>query len=903
MRKHFIWMLIAMILGTNLCQTMAQTAYNVPSTGSQTINVCDAIIRDPGGTGTYGNNCNGYIVIQPQMATCVIRLVGTYNTESSYDKLYIYDGVGTTGTALLNGVSGIGTVNVISTTGALTVKFTSDGSVSRDGFELQSSCTGGCACGGSPFNISYSNELNGIRVSWSPSLDPAVSSYILEYGPEGFTPGTGTNVLVNGTSYTMVGLTPGATYDVYLYYDCGNDGVITTEASTFSQFCVPTDNGCIDMTDLNGPNITCYYGTFSNPYQNVGVMDNGPISETSRHTVHTVDALDPRTNNSLHVLPPCELYSVRLGNWNTNSQAESITYDFHVDTMEAAILLLKYAAVLEDPDHTSIEQPRFKFELLDQNNQMIDPTCGSADFIANANLGWNAGISGVLWKDWTFVGTDLTNYHGQNIRIRLTTYDCDQGGHFGYAYFNLNCKKKVISVETCGEMSQNTYTAPSGFAYQWFYQNAPNNIISTNQSVTIDMQGQTGTLCCKVISLNNANCFFTLRTSLSPRFPLAQFEASRDSCTYSYHFNNASTISLDGVTPVGTGELCETAHWNFGDGTTSDEYSPTHEYPGPGTYTVQLVSGISDDACQDTATFEINLLANMPQITGDFDVCSGTGTTLHASGGNNYYWLVGTDTVGREENLYVEPEETTIYILSSFAADGCKVDVEQEVVVYQSSDTLVEGSICQGEMFTEYGFNLPAQMAAGNFTRERVLQNINGCDSTVTLSLRVRALPNVELGSDFEHCFDLYGGVELIVPEADCDSYLWSNGQMTRNMMVEYAGTYSVVAKKDDCEKSDEITIVDVCPLTLFFPNAITPANHDGVNDYFQLSSTSDIDEFTIYIYNRYGELVFSSNNPEFQWDGSYQGKIFRNVMYNYVVFCTNKTGRQFTFRGSVTVL
>lgn len=897
---RFMSMLLGIVLFS--INSFAQTTYTMPSSGSQTITTCDATIMDPGGTNTYPNSCSGYIVIQPATPGCVVHLSGTYNTESGWDKIYVYNGVGTGTTPVVDAVSGSGSLDVISTTGPLTLRFTSDGSVTRDGFALNVSCTGSCNCGG-PYGLHFMAADGGVQASWSASMDPTVTNYFLEYGQVGFTPGTGTRIMVTGTNYVIHGLTPGVTYDVYLYFDCGNDGVLTNEISTFGQFCAPTDDACIDFSDLNDPQITCTYGSFSNPYQNIGVVDQGASSQNSRHTLQYTDELDPRTNSQLHTIPPCELYSVRLGNWNTGSEAESISYDFYVDTTEASILLLKYAAVLEDPGHTAAEQPRFKFELLDQNNNMIDPTCGSADYIANSSLGWNAGNSGVLWKDWTYVGTDLSNYHGQTIRIRLTTYDCDQSGHYGYAYFNLNCKKKVITVETCGEMMQNTYTAPSGFAYRWYYQNTPNNVISTNQSLTIDVQGQSGVLCCQVSSLNNSNCYFVLRTSLAPRYPLSIFNAERDGCTWNYSFDNQSTISADGVTPTGTNEPCETAHWDFGDGTTSDEYNPVHEYPGPGNYTVTLVSGISQDACQDTATFQIDLLANLPQISGEFEICNGNGTTLSATGGNTYTWLQGTDSIGVGETIFVDPEVTTTYTLNSFAADGCLVSIDQEVIVHDVSDTLVEAVICQGETFSDFGFNLPAQMVAGNFDRSQVIPNQYGCDSTVYLKLEVKPLPNVNLGEDFSHCFNMLGGVELRVPENGCESYLWNNGLTSQAIMAEYEGVYTVTAVKDNCEKTGEITITEDCPLLLYFPNAITPGEPDGLNDYFQLSSTDDIAEITVQVYNRYGELVYLSHDPNFKWDGTVKGKLYRNVVYNYMIYCTNNRGRQYSFTGSVTVL
>lgn len=856
-------------------------AYNVPSSGSATQTLCTGTIYDPGGTGTYGNSCSGYMIITPGTTGCVVHLEGTYNTESSFDYLTIYDGLGISGTQLAR-VCGSGSIDVTSTTGPLTVQFTSDGSVTYNGFELEVSCRGGCTCGGAPYGIQITNGDFGVDVAWTPSLDPTVSNYIIEYGPSGFTPGTGTTVIVNGTSYTIAGLTTFATYDIYVYYDCGDDGVVTTEVPYVTSFCVPDANVCIDFSDWTNPDITCTYGTFDNPYATIGVVDNGYEQMSSRHTIHYVDALDPRTDSRLHTIPPCELYSVRLGNWNTNYEAESISYDFAVDTNVADILLLKYAAVLEEPGHSAAEQPRFTFELLNQNNQQIDPVCGAADFIASTSLGWNTAANSVLWKDWTNVGADVSAYHGQTIRVRLTTYDCDQGGHYGYAYFTLGCKKRTIIAETCGEMLTNTYTAPAGFSYRWYYESSPNSTISTDQSVTISVTGGQDVLCCWVSFIGDASCGFQLTTSLSARYPLASFEPVRDSCSWSYTFNNTSTISFDGVNPNGFNEGCETAHWDFGDGTTSDQYSPTHEFPGPGNYVVTMIAGISQDQCLDTVSFTIDLLSNIPVISGNFNICEGQGTTLSASGGNTYTWLNGTDTLGTSSTIYVQPTNTTTYSLLSYAADGCLVTVSQEITVNPTSSSEIIDEICQGESYHKNGFSLSPQLTAGTITPHITVPNQYGCDSTVTLTLTIKPLPNVTLGKDYNHCFEDYGNVALHVPENNCDSYLWSSGQATQNLSVSEGGTYAVTAVKDGCENSSDITIFNICPYNLYLPNTITPTNPDGINDFFCLPTTKGIKEFSIYIYDRFGRLVFTSTDPHFKWDGSINGKIKTNATYTY---------------------
>jgi len=137
--KSRLRLLLLCLLGT-----LSLFAENVPSSGSSTLTTCSATIYDPGGaSGNYSTNCEGYLVIYPSSASSLVSVVGgSYNTESCCDKIYIYDGVGTAGTQLAMW-SGTGSVTtpITSTSGALTIRFHSDGSIQYSGFSLNVSCT------------------------------------------------------------------------------------------------------------------------------------------------------------------------------------------------------------------------------------------------------------------------------------------------------------------------------------------------------------------------------------------------------------------------------------------------------------------------------------------------------------------------------------------------------------------------------------------------------------------------------------------------------------------------------------------------------------------------------------------------------------------------------------------
>ena len=119
-----------------------QGLYLMPTSGTHSITTCNITITDDGGAeGNYSNNCDATLTIYPGNAGSRVSISGISSTESNLDYLYIYNGSSASGYAALT-VSGQNrTVNYTSTTGPLTLRFRSDGSVTYDGFVLHAICT------------------------------------------------------------------------------------------------------------------------------------------------------------------------------------------------------------------------------------------------------------------------------------------------------------------------------------------------------------------------------------------------------------------------------------------------------------------------------------------------------------------------------------------------------------------------------------------------------------------------------------------------------------------------------------------------------------------------------------------------------------------------------------------
>lgn len=112
------------------------------------------------------------------------------------------------------------------------------------------------------------------------------------------------------------------------------------------------------------------------------------------------------------------------------------------------------------------------------------------------------------------------------------------------------------------------------------------------------------------------------------------------------------------------------------------------------------------------------------------------------------------------------------------------------------------------------------------------------------------------------------------------------------------AGTYYVTVGSGNCTSTDTIELVGTLGESiLFIPNTITP-NGNGMNDVFY-GYSADVAQFHMLIFDRWGQLIFESNDITQGWDGRYKGEVVQEETYVYVIDYTvecngtvhNKTG------------
>lgn len=233
----------------------------------------------------------------------------------------------------------------------------------------------------------------------------------------------------------------------------------------------------------------------------------------------------------------------------------------------------------------------------------------------------------------------------------------------------------------------------------------------------------------------------------------------------------------------------------------------------------------------------------------------------------------------------------------------CDSVIILQYTVNQKYESTIEEEICEGKDYAAHGFVIPAEETVDveTLTRTLTLASVQGCDSLVQLHLTVvdTALQIVSLTPDF--CEDMLAELVVVTELAD---YQWNTGETMSQITVTMPGVYCVTASQGNCRVQARYTI-EPCEFKLFLPNAITPTRGDGLNDYFSIPETMQhtIGDFEITFYNRWGEIVFYSTDKSFRWNGEVNGTIYPNNVYSYIVRCTDVNGKQYTFKGTLTVL
>ncbi|TVR77751.1 MAG: PKD domain-containing protein [Chitinophagaceae bacterium] len=567
---------------------------------------------------------------------------------------------------------------------------------------------------------------------------------------------------------------------------------------------------------------------------------------------------------------------------------------------------------------------------------------GDTVFFMDESVSLNGTVNSWLWDfdDNSPNQTDQNPIHFFNVagtyNVSLTVTDTDNCTHDTIVPVNaspLPAADFTLPVTICQNNEAEFFENASGpvaiVDWLWDFGDGSSVISDPNPTFTYTDNGNF-TISLVVIDLNGCRDTITETVFVNPQ-PEPIFTTSNVCDGVSVEFENFSAA----VVPIVDYD------WSFGDNNTSGDFEPVHLYSGFGTYTVNLMV---TDSMGCVASFEDDVTVYELPTAGILleDVCLGdfallADNSIEGDGQiQNYIWNTGDGS-----NSFSDINPTYFYadsgfynvnliVIDEFGCSDTTTSI-QRVDIPATAFAFPDTLICEGDEVQLFGGNgdsifwEPAEyldnpesatpIANPPFSTVFTLFTTNGvCPyETATVNVEVKPLPFVETIEDREILWGTQ--VELnTVTDPDVVSISWSPADslscidcLSPFANPETTTTYTIeVTDGLGCINSDQVTldVIVRCDEDLVFvPNTFTP-DGDGVNDilYARLFGVKEIRYFRVY--NRWGELLFETNDHNVGWRGTdRQGRKLNSGVYVYSVEAVCYNGQTFVKKGNVTLL
>lgn len=296
------------------------------------------------------------------------------------------------------------------------------------------------------------------------------------------------------------------------------------------------------------------------------------------------------------------------------------------------------------------------------------------------------------------------------------------------------------------------------------------------------------------------------------------------------------------------------------------------------------------------------------------------GTVLYRSAdGNSYEFLAqvnggGTEFTDRNirqgQTYYYRAYAVTEGKLSALHPSGQAVFSPQSPPPLRLPAAI---TVCRGQSVTldagsgypiyEWSDGQTGQVRTLRPTESQTLSVVaKGCgEARAQVQITVAPIPVFQIGGDSVICAGEVSA--LLEAPRGLGSYHWQNqrGQHIGSspvLSVRETGTYYLtVTNAAGCSYRDSIKVTDCCEAQIEIPTAFTP-HATPANNLFRIGH-KNLQSVDIQIYNRWGNLVYRSNDPEQGWDGTFEGKPAQAGVYQVIVLYT-ACRNGFSFAGKV---
>ena len=318
----------------------------------------------------------------------------------------------------------------------------------------------------------------------------------------------------------------------------------------------------------------------------------------------------------------------------------------------------------------------------------------------------------------------------------------------------------------------------------------------------------------------------------------------------------------------------------------------------PGNYTV-IVEDVN--SCKDTATGVLHVDTLPIVFVADTVICSNVPSVeISAESTTAKFYEWGETGIGSTKTISVI--DAGNYTLIVTDENGCKQQTNANLYRVDQPELFeIEGDslACEGDEI-ELLINVTADKIEWSTGEEgqNIITTETGEYNVITTnegygitclegnSKEVEFLPFPILPAEeeFINCFDY---LDVITIKISSPAYIvWNESESDRpdsNLVITQEGIYNATLYHYPmCPIKVEREVIEFCPMTFFVPNVFTP-NGDGLNDTFE-PKMSNIESYKIMIFNRWGDLIFTSYDPSNQWDGTVNSNEVQIDVYVYKI-------------------
>ncbi len=290
-----------------------------------------------------------------------------------------------------------------------------------------------------------------------------------------------------------------------------------------------------------------------------------------------------------------------------------------------------------------------------------------------------------------------------------------------------------------------------------------------------------------------------------------------------------------------------------------------------------------------------------------------------------------------EGESYLGFSTTGIYNETYISTSGCDSLFQLNLTVYPMSNTIINADICENDSYQGY-------TQSGTYVD--TLLNINFCDSVRLLELTVLPLVANFIADTICHGETYYfngivqteAGIyyDTLLSENNCDSivkldlHMPGNEMLGNDTVICYRDEYTITSRQENTQWFDQTMgstisvndsgeywawaidesgcqVVDTIAVQfsskVYLPNIFSP-NFDGFNDRFEPGFTEYfLTSYNIQVFNRWGAVVFASNNPQEYWDGTFKNEACSQGVYAFLIEIETPECGHSVLKGDLTLI